>query len=348
MNLEFLQNLVDREPGIRVIGKAVEMNGAMNHVMGLILSEGRLKLCVLQYDETFAERAEEAEIAALNEYARPPRTNRERMQEDSSLSPAEGLHSFCQTVWIAGRGYSCEGAEQTRCADNQWETLLLLARFLKSGWNPGQLKGVNLDNLWLATIDLAGEFQEMPETGSDPELRFEFDEVYDDMAAEIPLTLSFEDGYTCHFGLEDPATGERHAVSIQKAYLYDVRGEMRKLMEDPASFGDLPPVEHARIRSDLESNLSKICPEGMCFPVVEYECAQHLSIGLSSSAWLDTEPNDNIPGMIFMVQPEQNKGLSGLPLKTAVIMEPFPPDTERIQAEVYKWTRGERRKSVAL
>lgn len=95
--------------------------------------------------------------------------------------------------------------------------------------------------------------------------------------------------------------------------------------------------EITRTRLDFEGKISRICPRGMYFPVVEYECEENISLQFFSKSYLDAKPSHSGVNMGFLVKPDQPAGILGLKLKAALIQEPVPPDTKTIEAELFQY-----------
>jgi len=90
------------------------------------------------------------------------------------------------------------------------------------------------------------------------------------------------------------------------------------------------------VLSECEKYLPEICPRGMYFPVVEYECEDDMTVQFYYISFLDEKPVFGSGAMGFIVRPEQPADMPWLKLKTAVIQEPVPADTVTIEAEIFQ------------
>ena len=115
--------------------------------------------------------------------------------------------------------------------------------------------------------------------------------------------------------------------------------EMGKTFADPRLGDYMTSEEIAQAKLDFEKKFQKICPKGMYFPVIEYECDEDISLMFYSKSYLDAKPLHSNSGMAFILRPDQPTGISGLKLKAAVIQEPVPADTNIIEAELFQYTR---------
>lgn len=106
--------------------------------------------------------------------------------------------------------------------------------------------------------------------------------------------------------------------------------------------------EIAQTRLDCEEKLLEVCPRGMCFPVIEYECEDELSLQFYSRSFLDAKPLRRSSGMGFIIRPDQPTGTLGLRLRAALIQEPFPANTNTIEAELFQYIHTTTRDDIVL
>ncbi len=101
----------------------------------------------------------------------------------------------------------------------------------------------------------------------------------------------------------------------------------------------MAPDEIDKARQDYEKKLAEICPRGMRFPVVEYECEEEISLQFYTRSYLDAKPVHRNSGMVILARPEQPSGVLGLKLKASIIQEPVPANTVKIDAELFQYHR---------
>jgi hypothetical protein len=127
----------------------------------------------------------------------------------------------------------------------------------------------------------------------------------------------------------------------------DMWVEMGKVFDNPKIKEQMTPEQLAQAKSNLDEQLLTICPRGMYFPVIEYECEEGISLSFYLKAYLDAIPvkrssnsssNINSCSSIgFILKPDQETGSLGLKLKAAVIQQPVPGDTISIEAELFQY-----------
>lgn len=348
MNLRYLQSLSSEISQIQIIGKSVELYGAINHVMGLIRSGSDLKLLVLHYDDDFVSRIEETELIEESGCSPEIQTNRLRVHGDRSIEPVKGLYSGCRKLLIGNYEFTSDTTEHSRCNPQDWRALTIFTEFLKHGWNPEGLEDRNIEHLFLATIHLEGEYHSIPEVGKSPVLEFDYYPDYEEFLVEEPLRLSFHSEYPYALQFKNKQTSEEHQVLIHAAYPYDIWKEIMKTFDEPSLLEGLSAEQIAHAKAEFEVQLAAICPKGMHFPMIEYECEQELSLQFHSSAWLEAKPVHTHSSIGFLVKPEHERASSGLPMKAAVIQEPISPDTDSIEVELFKCIRQIQREKVTL
>ena len=111
------------------------------------------------------------------------------------------------------------------------------------------------------------------------------------------------------------------------------------MFDNPRMIEQFSPEELARNKSQFEERFSKMCPKGMSYPVVEYECEEEISLQFYSKRWLEAEPIHNNSAMGFLIKPDEPTGELGMKLKAAVIQEPVAANTASLEAELFQYHR---------
>ncbi|ACL18655.1 hypothetical protein Dhaf_0589 [Desulfitobacterium hafniense DCB-2] len=334
MNIGYLQETLSSITEVKPLGKTAEVNGVLCHIIGLVRYGDILRLAALQYDDEFAERAEAAEIAELNGLHEKPETNRERLRGDRSLDMTNIFHAV-QTIRIGEKQFEINEMETSRCDWQNWQIPVLLTEFLKQGWNPAGLEYQSMENLFLTFMRLSGDYDCLPDVGENPAVQLTFRREHIPHPVEQPLTLSVGTDYPDKLYFQDKNTGEKHWVQINRVYLADMWAEMRQTFNDPRLTEQFSAAELAEHQGEFERRFVTICPQGMCFPVIEYECEEDLYLQFYSQEWLDNLPQSNSSCIGFIMKPDKKAGISGLPLKAAVIEEPMPADRRIIDTELF-------------
>ena len=346
MNLQRLQELVNRVDEVKMIGRTADINGVIYHVIGLMRCGQRLQLFVLRYDEKDAARAEEAE--RLNTPYKRPGSNREVW----SVGPKNRLEDVFQavrSVTIGDTRLTVKSSGGRRCGPQDWENAVILTEFLRNGWAPAGIDLQNIGSLFLTAIEFVEAYDAIPNFGENPKLLIRSAPMTTVSLVEQPVTLTVGADYPDKLWFKDQTTGETHWAQINRVYLHDMWSDMMKNFDDPRYTERFTAEELEKAKLDYERHSATICPRGMCLPTVEYECEQDLTLHFYSKTWLEAEPViGNSATGIIMATTDQKLGVSGLKLKAALIQEPVPADTRSIDAELFIFQRLEHRSDVTL
>lgn len=347
MNIRYLQEMLSTITEVKPLGKTAEINGVLCHVIGLIRYGDILRLSVLQYDEKFAEDAEEAEIAELNGLHAKPQTNRELLRGNRNICDGNSLHAV-QSIRIGEKQFDINEMETTRCDWQNLQIPVLLAEFLRQGWNPDGIEYQRMDNLLLTFVRLSGEYDCLPDVGENPKVLLTFRREYISHLVELPVILPVGTDYPDRLCFQDKNTGEKHWVQINRVYLMDIWAEMMKNFNDPRLTDKFSAAELAEHKAEFERRLAEICPQGMYFPVIEYECEEELSLQFHSREWLDAVPQNKNSSIGFSIKREEKTGILGLSLKSALIDEPMPKDCQIINTELFSYSLARQHDDVIM
>ena len=338
MNIIYLQKALSSITEIKPLGKTAEIDGVLCHIIGFVRYGNVLRLAVLQYDEGFAEQTEAIEIAQLNGYYKEPQTNRERLHSRRKNNCPANIFHTVKTIRIGEILFNIEGCDDTRCDWQNWQIPVLLAEFLKQGWNPAGIDYQSMTNLSLTFVSLSGDYDSILDFGENSPVRLTFHPDPVTHLVEQPVLLSVGANYPDRLYFQTKNTGEEHWVQINRVYLLDIWAETMQTFDDPRLIETFTAFELAECKADFEHHLTAICPPGMYIPVIEYECAENLSLEFHSQAWLETVGENQNTGMTFLMKPEGKTGISGLPLQVAIIQEPMAEDCRIIDCELFSFT----------
>lgn len=336
MNIYSLQELLTRTEEIFVIDKTSEIKGIICNVIGVVRNSRQLQLLVLQYDEVYQERREAEEALQLVDTPQRPQSNRElqRSKEHNDfINPFQSVDRF----FIGGKAYEVAACQSRWLNLQDWESIWLLSDFLRNGW---QAKGINyqrIDTLMLTTLELQGEYLSIPAFSEDAALRFVMRPDTVTYPVEKPITLRIGGVYPDKLRFRNMITGEAHWAQINRVYLMNVWAELEKIFNDPRVQEQITSEELAQHKSNFEKEFLELCPKGMYFTVVEYECQGDISLQFYTKAYLDAKPVTRGKSMGFIVRPEKPKGILGSKLKIAVIQEPVTENTETLEVELFQY-----------
>jgi hypothetical protein len=339
MNIRSLHQLLSRIDEITVIGKYAEVDSVVCHVIGAVRYGMQMRLLVLQYDGAFQQRVEEAGGADLCDNLDMTESNRIAL---SGRGKMDFLNPFraVRKVFIGEREFEVHSSQYQRLNIQDCECILLLSELLRHGWQPNGIDFQNIDMLFLVSLKLNGDYAAIPALGENPMLRFTMRPDSVSYLVEQPVTLTVVGKYQCKLRFQDAVTGEEHWAQINRVYLLDMWAEMAKTFTDSKLQKQMTPEQIAQAKSDFEERFLEICPKGMHFPIIEYECEEGISLNFYSKAYLDAVRvhSSRSSSMGFIVGLGQPTGILGLKLKAAIIQEPVPADTVSIEAELFQYT----------
>lgn len=348
MNLQGLQQQISQIKEMAIIGRSTEINGVICHVMGMVLSNcNKLQMLVLQYDEVYRSKLEESEIADLSSFPADELSNRIELRRDKNPRPAVRLSSS-EKVCIGGLELTSNESSSGICGTQEWDKLVLFSHFLINGWNPIGINTWELSTLFLTTLTFDGVYETIPEFDAEAQIRFNMRQDSMCHLVELPVTLSVGSEYPEKLYFSDKVSGERHWVQINKVTLCDMWTEILKTFDKPQMKERFSPEELDQHRAEFKKRFAEICPKGMCYMVIEYECEEDISLQFYSKRWLDTKPIYSNSSMGFFMKPDEQMGKLGMKLKAAVIQEPLEPDTSSIEAELFQYFKVYRQDDIVI
>lgn len=334
MNIKYLQELLSRIDEIKIIGKTAEINGVVCNVAGVVRYGMQLRLIILEYNEQFRQQIEEREISEICEVRQAPETNRIRMKSrDKVFNPFMSI----KIVSIGDIEFEVSGSEGQRLNVQDGESILLLSELLRNGWNPDGIDYQNIDMLFLTSIELVGEFTKIPDFENNTLLHFVMRKDSVSYLVEKPVTLIVNGEYPEKLWFKNEENGEEHWAQINKVYLNDMWVEMEKSFSNPKLLEQMTEEQIANVKKDFEERFIEICPRGMCYPIVEYECEESISLEFYTKKFLESKIVHKNSGMGFIVGSDKSTGTLGMKLRAAIIQEPVEVNTTRIEAELFQY-----------
>lgn len=358
MNLQELREGIPSIEECLVLGRPFASGSCTGCVIGLTRQGEQAKLYFLQYDDTYGERLEEAELSAMDNPPKPPATLREELveQEQSQRQTEPRLTvEHLRSVEIGGVAYPVSGSSYRAVEGTDWEGILLLETFLRAGWRPeGILTEAPLERCFLLEAEIGRSLPSLGDISTAGPVVLMSARRVESYLVQKPLRLQVGDGRgeAVTFG----GDGAEHAVYLHRAYLYDPYEAYREMYRQYRARPGLTAEERTaadRAEESLYELLPSVCPEGMLLPVVEYETAEGLSLDIRARSVLDGPPPtpsvsqsgggpvvSSASSMLFLAKADQEAGRHGLPLRAAVVEVPVPPGTEEIDAELFRWHRS--------
>lgn len=321
MNFAWLEQNCEHWRDIRVIGRTIEREGDLYHLIGMTL-------------------AEEAKLYALAPYREPERPRRRERTQRQLQRSGGGWDTYLslEEVRIGSRRLpvgSISGDPLKYAARPDGKSQLFFD-MLRAGWTvPGWLKEVDWEHLELETLELPG-VKRLPPCTPDTPITLRHGGKSVRHLLEKPVTLTVGGSRTVSF---TDHRGETVQCHIDRVLLVDVWGEMEGMLNDPRRWEGLPPEEEARVRAGFLQSLEQSCPRGMCYVGVEYECGREdVSVQFYTRQFLCSQPQSGGAGiLLFRTRKGRETGPHGLPLRRDTLGSAVPPDTKKVPAELFAY-----------
>jgi hypothetical protein len=336
MNIRYLQELLSKTQELVIMGKNAEIEGVICHVVGIVRNSIKTKLLILQYDEVFEHRIEEAEVASMGCNSEIPESNRMVLRGERKIDSTNPFRAV-DKVFIGEMEFEVNTSEHRRLNIQDWKHVLLLTECLRHGWYPDGIDIQSIDKLFLTSLELDGDYTAISPFDECTALRFTMRNDSVSYLVEHPITLTVGGQYLDKLLFRDRVSGVTHWVQINKVYLLDMRAEIEKTFTDPKVQEQMTPAQIVQAKSDFEERFQEICPKGMYFPIIEYECEEKISLEFCSRTYLDETPEHRSRAMGFIGCPEESTGILGLKLKMAIIQEAVVANTVSIEAELFQY-----------
>lgn len=337
MNIKHIQKLLSRIDEIKIISKSAEIEGVIYNVAGVVRYGTELRLIIIDFDEQYRQQIEKKELLEACEIRQKPETNRDLLKgREHTIKPIKGLKS----VIIGNKEFEVSGSEGRALSLQDGECVLFLSELLKNGWNPEGVDYQRIDMLYLSSIELMGEFSEIPDFENNPLLHFSMRNDSVAHLVEQPITLTVNGEYYNKLWFKNKETDEEHWAQINRVYLQDMWAEMEKTFTEPRLLEQMTKEQIVEAKKDFEEHFVTICPRGMCFPIVEYECDDDISLEFYTKKYLDSEPVSRSRAMGFIVGSDKKTGILGMKLRAVVIQEPVDVRTENIEAELFQYYKN--------
>ncbi|WP_313341026.1 hypothetical protein [Sedimentibacter sp.] len=336
MNINYLQKLLSRIDEIKIIGKNAEIDGVVCNVAALVRYGAELRLVILEYDEYFQDLIEEMEMYEPCEASPAPATNRMRMKKRDKIKEIQPFKAL-KSIYIGDSEFEVRGWENRRLDIKDGESILFLSELLRSGWSAEGIDYQNIDMMFLNSIELVGDFDKIPDF-EDTSLHFVMGKDIVTYVVELPVNLAVNGEYPVIW-FKNKETGEENWAQINRVYLMDMWNEMGKTFSEPKLLEQMTKDQIDKAKRDFEEKFIDICPRGMCYPVVEYECEEYFSLQFYTKNYLESIPVHKNGSMGFTMSTEKPTGILGMKLKAAIIQEPVSADTVRIEAELFQYNK---------
>lgn len=335
MNIRYLQKLLSKIDEIKIIGKNSVINGVVCNVAAVVRYGLQLRLIILEYDENYQQQIEDMEILEPCAVTHESKTNRIILKE-RKIKSTQSLWPI-KNVLIGDAEFEVSGSEGRRLSIKDGESVLFLTELLRNGWNPEGVDYQNIDMIFLTSIEFREEFNKIPDFNNNLKLHFTMRKDTATYLVEQPMTLTVNENYPEKLWFKDKETGEEHWAQINRVYLLDMWVDMERTFSDPNLLIKMTKEQLDKAKKDFEESFLEICPKGMYYPTVEYECEEYISLHFYTKNYLESKPIHSNRSIGFIVRTDKSTGILGMKLKSAIIQEPVPADTVNIEAELFQY-----------
>ena len=341
MNFAFFDLLYSKAQfdEIKVIGKEVEKNGRLYHIIGMTLKEKKATLYVLEQKESSIEEEYFQE--------KTPRVSLKRSMEDRKNS-SFFMHIREFRALEEGKEatvYEVKGASSGPIKNSDYcEGMLLFLRMREAGWNipkDSVFYEAGWDSLCLTEITLRDELETLPDWTK--EMQVQVDCIPESGMIELEVQLECGKASEVSFYLEN---GTLATCYINKVYLMDVWAEEEKRFADPVyrerMLQHVSEEQLEQMKEQLFAVLESHCPRGKYYMVLEYECTEDISLTFYDKEYLDyvEKPKEGGASALLMnVKPNEGTGTHGLKLRGCVIQKPLEAKTHTLDAELFSYSR---------
>ena len=310
MDLRDLSYQISIIKEVAVIGREFSAYGMEYALVGLLNTNDRTELVLLEYDEHRSDDDFCAEPENM--------TNREIAIADKYM--CKGLTNLLSEVEICGEKYDVEGSHGSLLDGAMDGDLYVIAELMKQGWKSEKFFDYPPECVFLHFIGLDKIIESLATLDLSQQIRLAAYEAEKEEFSELKLDLEIEKDIEKTVSLFD---GEEQ-ICIKRVHLVDISEE--ECIE--------------------KEYISKICPKGMRIPVVEYTCSNDNFFidNISLSSYLDSLNSDSYNGFatedgvigigIGIVLTENNANT-----KTYTIQQAVKADARRIECEIVRCSK---------
>ena len=326
MNISQIKEFTESISDINPVGKIFTVGDFEVELVGFYKKGGQLSALLLIYNEILRELIEEyeTEIAAIDS----PTVMTVREEELRNMR-ADFEFPHIKEIRVNNECFTIKSSEHSLLDNHIAENSLLLAEFIKNGWLSERFSHVSPHNLFIMTCSPKESSTDIP---SNKIIKLSFAAERKTVPLQIPLTLKIN-GNAQDFILPCGET-----VYIRKVQTFDIHEHTRKVFESEKIRSAFSPEELEEKLRNIEKSNAEICPEGKCFLTVEYEAPENISLRIIPKATLDS-PRVRSNGAFGVLMSATDEAThKGYTVKCDTISQPFDPDIQSLEAEIFSYT----------
>lgn len=291
-----------------VIGREFSAYGMEYALVGLVNTNDRTELVLLEYDEQLSDDDCCTEPESM--------TNRELALTDKDMR--KGLTELLKEVEICGKKLNIGASNGCMLDEISDSETYKITEFMKQGWKSEKFFDYPPDCVFIHFVEFEESVESFAQFDLSHPIRLVAYETYKEEFPMIKLELEVDKDLEKTVSLFD---GE-DKICIKRVNLVDISEE----------------------KSIDKEYISKICPEGMRIPVIEYTCDGELCFDISLSSHLDSifgnnyngfSTEDGVIGVVIGIQLADNKD----DRKYLTIQQAVKSDTKRIKCEIIRCSK---------
>lgn len=262
MHLQDLYYHIMTTKEVAVVGREFSAYGMEYALVGLVNTAENTELVLLEYDKRIADDdCTEPENMTNREFALADKYRRKNL--------TELLHE----VIIDGKKFNINGSHGCLLDGAMDGDSYVLAEFIKQGWRSEKFFDYSPECVFLNFLKLDEKLERLGQLDLSKEIRLLAYETCNEEFPQIKLELEVEKDIDKIVELFDG----KEQICIKRVHLVDLK-------EAGEEFSD----------TDF---FSRICPNGMRIPVIEYTCSNdELCLNISLSSYLDSFCGDSCNG----------------------------------------------------
>jgi len=361
MNFEQMRQAYRTFDEVMPIGRTVELDGKNCHIVGMTRLGKQAEMYVIEGSPE-TDRCTEAKSAAGSSaetsgeaYRKECYTNRMSMR----IVPVKCPFSNIMTVRLGERELETGGAGSgsltlnAGCAvDADNENFFLFYEMMRAGWTLSEdspFFTMDWNEIWLTRLIFRTEVESLPVCGNQ-DISVKWGRRTKHHYVERPVCLTVGGETELDFTIEDG----RHGVCyINRVYPLDIWKENEEKFRDPRYLEIMSAEELEEQKEEFFRNLEQVCPRGMCYLGIEYECTLEGSLAFYDRAFLESEPQvhqGSSSVMMMLLRPDEPIGKHGLQQRGCIIQTPVAPDMHELEAELFRFDEmfGEGKEFVPL
>lgn len=260
MNLQELYYGVTTTKEVAVIGREFSAYGMEYALVGLMNTENKTELVLLEYDQS--------------------RDDYYNCREPENLTNREAALSVCQkktftdlleSIVIDGKVFYVEGSHGCTLDSGLDSDLYVLAEFIKQGWKSEKFFDYSPECVDITFFELEEKLDNLAQLDLSRQIKLRACETTEKEFPQIRLNLPVEKDIDKTFSL----FGGKEEICIKRVHLVDL-SESENIDEE---------------------HISMICPNKMRLPVIEYTCTcDTICLDISLKSHLDSLYSDSYNG----------------------------------------------------